>query len=124
MNALSECNAAPDLSMDDAMRIARTNPMPAGRILLVLFGFPLGIVAREMDNPYLHRWFFETRQQFGHRLFLKRGGFDGMAKLMQAGGNLGLLCDQDAGHRRRFLFLRPICRRSGPGLEVLGHHLG
>jgi KDO2-lipid IV(A) lauroyltransferase len=74
-----------------------------------LFGFPMGIVAREMDNPYLHRWFFETRQQFGHKLFLKRGGFEGMAELMQAGGNLGLLCDQDAGHRGVFVdfFGRP-----------------
>jgi KDO2-lipid IV(A) lauroyltransferase len=74
-----------------------------------MFGFPMGIVAREMDNPYLHRWFFETRQQFGHKMFLKRGGFVGMAELLQAGGNLGLLCDQDAGYRGVFVdfFGRP-----------------
>ena len=74
-----------------------------------LFGFPMGIVARKLDNPYLHRWFFESRQQTGHRLYDKRGGWDGMVELLQAGGNLGLLCDQDAGRRGVFVdfFGRP-----------------
>lgn len=68
-----------------------------------LFGFPMGIVARKLDNPYLHKWFFESRQNTGHRLYLKRGGWDGMNQLLQAGGNLGLLCDQDAGARGVFV---------------------
>ena len=74
-----------------------------------LFGFPMGIVARTLDNPYLHKWFFESRQQTGHRLYDKRGGWDGMVELLQAGGNLGLLCDQDAGRRGVFVdfFGRP-----------------
>ena len=25
------------------------------------FGFPMGIIAREMDNPYLHDWFARGR---------------------------------------------------------------
>lgn len=74
-----------------------------------LFGFPMGIVARKLDNPYLHKWFFESRQQTGHRLYDKRGGWDGMVELLRAGGNLGLLCDQDAGRRGVFVdfFGRP-----------------
>lgn len=68
-----------------------------------LFGFPMGIVARKLDNPYLHQWFFESRQQTGHKLYLKRGGWDGMNELLRAGGHLGLLCDQDAGHRGVFV---------------------
>lgn len=74
-----------------------------------MFGFPMGIVARKLDNPYIHRWFFESRVQTGHKLLLKQGGWDGIVELLQAGGNLGLLCDQDAGRRGVFVdfFGRP-----------------
>ena len=39
-----------------------------------MFGFPMGIVARKLDNPLIHRWFFESRAQSGHQVLLKRGG--------------------------------------------------
>lgn len=68
-----------------------------------MFGFRAGIVARKLDNPYLHAWFLKSREQSGHQLLLKNGGWDGMTDLMQAGGNLGLLCDQDAGKRGVFV---------------------
>lgn len=73
------------------------------------FGFPMGVVARHLDNPYLHRWFVRTREATGHRLYLKRGGFDGMIDVVAAGGNLILLADQDAGKRGVFVdfFGRP-----------------
>ncbi len=67
------------------------------------FGFPMGIVARKLDNPYLHRWFVRTREVTGHRLLLKSGGWDGITDLLSARGNLGLLCDQDAGRRGVFV---------------------
>ncbi|MCA9055656.1 MAG: lysophospholipid acyltransferase family protein [Planctomycetaceae bacterium] len=68
-----------------------------------MFGFPMGLIAREMDNPYLHRWFVETREAFGHRLYLKKGNFEGITDLMAAGGSLMLLGDQDAGKRGVFV---------------------
>ncbi len=68
-----------------------------------LFGFPMGLVAREMDNPYLHQWFVRTREAFGHRLYLKKGNFEGITELMEAGGSLMLLGDQDAGRRGVFV---------------------
>lgn len=68
-----------------------------------LFGFPMGLIAREMDNPYLHDWFVRTREDFGHKLYLKKGNFDGITELMGAGGNLMLLGDQDAGRRGIFV---------------------
>ncbi len=74
-----------------------------------LFGCPMGLIAREMDNPYLHDWFVRARQYTGHKLYLKRGSWDDMVKLLQAGGSLGLLGDQDAGKRGVFVdfFGRP-----------------
>ena len=74
-----------------------------GTALVGLWGFPMGIIAREMDNPYLHDWFRRQREITGHRMLLKSGDFDEMVALLQKGGNLGLLCDQDAGPRGVFV---------------------
>ena len=80
-----------------------------GTSLFGMWGFPMGIVAREMDNPYLHEWFRHYREITGHRLMMKSGGYDDMIALLQRGGNLGMLCDQDAGPRGLFVnfFGRP-----------------
>lgn len=74
-----------------------------GTTLFGMWGFPMGIVAREMDNPYLHNWFLNQREMTGHRMLLKSGNFDEMTALLEKGGNLGLLCDQDAGPRGIFV---------------------
>ena len=74
-----------------------------GTALFGLWGFPMGIIAREMDNPYLHDWFRKQRERTGHRMLLKSGDFDEMTVLLSKGGNLGLLCDQDAGPRGVFV---------------------
>jgi len=89
-----------------------------------LFGFPMGIVGRELDNPYLHRWFYESRQQTGHKLYLKKGASDGMVQLMDAGGNLGVLCDQDAGRRGVFVdfFGRPASTFKSIALMALQYN--
>jgi KDO2-lipid IV(A) lauroyltransferase len=74
-----------------------------GIALMGLWGFPMGIVAREMDNPHLDRWFRRYREFYGHRQMFKRGGYDDMLALLQCGGSLGLLGDQDAGQRGLFV---------------------
>ena len=74
-----------------------------GTALFGIWGFPMGIIAREMDNPYLHDWFRKQRELTGHRMFLKSGDYDNMVKLLEKGGNLGMLCDQDAGPRGVFV---------------------
>lgn len=74
-----------------------------GTTLFGMWGFPMGIVARELDNPYLHNWFKRFREMTGHRLMMKSGGYDDMTSLLEKGGNLGMLCDQDAGPRGLFV---------------------
>jgi Kdo2-lipid IVA lauroyltransferase/acyltransferase len=68
-----------------------------------LFGMRMGIVGRELDNPLLHNWFARFRQATGHRLYLKKGASDEMVQLLEAGGNLALACDQDAGPKGMFV---------------------
>lgn len=74
-----------------------------GTALFGVWGFRTGIVAREMDNPYLQAWFAKERQRTGHHLLAKKGDFDELLTLMQRGGNVGMLCDQDAGPRGLFV---------------------
>uniref|UniRef100_A0A7C4QMM0 Lipid A biosynthesis acyltransferase n=1 Tax=Schlesneria paludicola TaxID=360056 RepID=A0A7C4QMM0_9PLAN len=71
--------------------------------LMGIWGFPMGVVAREMDNPLLDAWFRRFREFHGHRQLGKRAGYDDMLTLLQRGGNLGLLGDQDAGPRGLFV---------------------
>ena len=71
--------------------------------LFGVWGFPMGVVAREMDNPYLDAWFRRYREQYGHRLLLKKGGYDELLEVLKRGGSVALLGDQDAGSRGLFV---------------------
>lgn len=74
-----------------------------------LFGFAMGVVARDLDNPYLHRWFARFREHSGAALISNRGAAPLMAEYMRRHGALGLLGDQDAGRKGLFVefFGRP-----------------
>ena len=61
------------------------------------FGFPMGVVARDLDNPYLHNWFARFRQATGHQLIAKQDCFDDMLAILEQGGRFARLGDQDAG---------------------------
>jgi Kdo2-lipid IVA lauroyltransferase/acyltransferase len=73
------------------------------------FGFPMGVVARHLDNPHLHRWFREFRESTGNSLILKHGAGADLSAIMERGGMATLLCDQDAGKNGLFVnfFGRP-----------------
>lgn len=62
-----------------------------------LFGFRMGLVARDLDNPYLHRWLTRLRRSTGHTSISKKGAATEMTALLAAGGTVALLADQDAG---------------------------
>lgn len=74
-----------------------------------LFGFPMGLVARDLDNPYLNRWFLKFRKYTGHRPISKNGGGGDITWLLAHGGHVALLGDQDAGPNGVFVdfFGRP-----------------
>ena len=67
------------------------------------FGFPMGVVARDLDNPYLHRWFEQFRRHTGHRLISKKGGGGEIVAAIERGGAVAMLGDQDAGSRGLFV---------------------
>jgi KDO2-lipid IV(A) lauroyltransferase len=68
-----------------------------------LFGFPIGVVARDLDNPYMNRWYEQFRQRVRHIHISKNGGGADMVSILEQGGYLALLADQDAGRRGLFV---------------------
>ena len=73
------------------------------------FGFPSAVVARDLDNPWLHRWFQRFRESTGNQLVSKAGAGAEVSDVLQRGGMASLLCDQDAGRSGVFVdfFGRP-----------------
>lgn len=73
------------------------------------FGFPMGVVARDLDNPWLHNWFLNYRESSGNWIISKSGGGTDLIRSLESCGMASLLCDQDAGSRGIFVdfFGRP-----------------
>jgi KDO2-lipid IV(A) lauroyltransferase len=56
-----------------------------------------GIVARRLDNPYLERLLGDLRHKTGLTLLDKNRDYQRMLDILERGGALGLVGDQDAG---------------------------
>src|SRR5205085_9867296 len=67
--------------------------------LFGVFGFPPSSVYRPLDNPHLDRFLRRFRARTGQKLIPKKGGYDEMLAVLNSGGILSFLADQDAGQR-------------------------
>ncbi len=61
---------------------------------LSMRGFPMGVVARPLDNPYLNAYTEKVRSAFGGRVIEKTNALRGMLGLLKDNGVLGILLDQ------------------------------
>ena len=86
-----------------------------------LLGFRSHAVARPLDNPFVDRFLRQLRERTGQRVLAKKGDFDRMEELLQRGGILGTLADQDAGARGPFVnfFGRPASTHKAIALMAL-----
>jgi len=57
-------------------------------------GIPLVIVARPLDNEYLHKLIFESRSQSGQVIIPKKNALFTLQKTLKQGKSIGLLPDQ------------------------------
>ena len=62
-----------------------------------------GIVARRLDNAYLDRWAAGLRRKTGLTLLDKHRDYPQMLDILERGGSLGMVGDQDAGARGLFV---------------------
>jgi len=66
-------------------------------------GFRTYAIARVLDNPYLERFLKSFRQRTGQTIIAKKDDFDRLTEVMQKGGQVATLADQDAGKRGVFV---------------------
>jgi KDO2-lipid IV(A) lauroyltransferase len=92
---------------------------------LGLLGFPTHAVARPLDNPYLDAYLRRFRESTGQKVLAKKGDFDQMQAILDQGGVLGTLADQDAGPRGLFVdfFGRPASTHKAIALLSLEHEV-
>lgn len=96
-----------------------------GGYALGLLGFRTCAVARPLDNPFLDDFLRRFRESTGQRLLAKHGDFEQMQALLERGGILATLGDQDAGQRGLFVdfFGRPASTHKAMALLCLEHHV-
>jgi|CXWL01.1.fsa_nt_gi KDO2-lipid IV(A) lauroyltransferase len=61
-----------------------------------IYGGPLYVVGRPLDNPRLDAELIRTRRKFGNELISKHGAARPILKTLAAGGRVGILIDQRA----------------------------
>ncbi len=66
-------------------------------------GFPLHAIYRPLDVKALDRWVLRTRSATGMILVDKFGGMSAMPAIMNAGGAVAFVADQNAGTRGMFV---------------------
>lgn len=66
--------------------------------VLIEQGFPeVGVIYRPLKNPKLEDWILRTRQRFGLRMLSRREGFLDAVHILDSGGAVAILFDQNAG---------------------------
>ncbi len=76
---------------------------------LAMFGFKSFAIARPLDNPYLDQLVRRFRQKTGQQLLAKKGELDRIEAILESGGIVCTLGDQDAGQNGLYVdfFGRP-----------------
>lgn len=92
----------------------------AGYVLAML-GFRSHAVARPLDNPYLDDLLRRLRERTGQKLLAKKGDLERMDDLLQSGGIVCTLGDQDAGRNGLYVdfFGRPASTHKAMALLAL-----
>jgi Kdo2-lipid IVA lauroyltransferase/acyltransferase len=89
--------------------------------VLATLGFNTTSIARPLDNPYVNQWLLGVREKKGQRILAKKGATSEVTQVLDAGGALSLIADQDAGKKGIFVefFGRPACTYKSIGLLAM-----
>ena len=92
-----------------------------GNVALGVLGFRPASIARRLDNPHLHRLVLSLRARQGQALLDKTEDYDKMLAVLESGGMLATLGDQDAGQRALYVdfFGRPASTHKAMALMAL-----
>ncbi|MEE8348485.1 MAG: lysophospholipid acyltransferase family protein [Acidobacteriota bacterium] len=64
-----------------------------------LYGHPLSFVVRPLDNPFLENWTRRLRTRVGNRVIGKHRSMRRILRVLQEGGDVGFLVDQNSQER-------------------------
>jgi KDO2-lipid IV(A) lauroyltransferase len=70
---------------------------------LATLGFEIVAVMRPLDNDYLNAYLLDRRERSGLRLLYKKGATQSAADVLEAGGSLCFIADQNAGSKGMFV---------------------
>lgn len=62
-----------------------------------IMGFRMHALARPLDNPWLWKWALSKREARGMRIITKFGATEELQKVVDAGGRIAFIADQNAG---------------------------
>lgn len=101
-----------------------------------IYGGPLHVVGRPLDNPRLDRELARSRARFGNELIPKRGAARPMMRVLARGGRVGILIDQRARPNEGIwvpffgqpayttpVLARMALRTGAPVVPIFGHPL-
>jgi KDO2-lipid IV(A) lauroyltransferase len=88
-------------------------------------GLPLTAVMRPLDNPLLNEFLVSSREAGGVGLLYKRGATESADDIIESGGTLCFIADQDAGRKGMFadFFGRPASWYKSIGLLAMRHRV-
>jgi len=71
--------------------------------LMATLGFPTSSVARPLDNPHLSEYVFGNRAKQGQKMIDKKGATNEVLDVIESGGAVGFVADQNAGSKGVFV---------------------
>jgi KDO2-lipid IV(A) lauroyltransferase len=71
--------------------------------MLATLGFPTYSVFRPLDNPYVNQWLHGVREKQGQKIIAKKGATQEVTEVLDRGGVVGFVADQNAGSKGLFV---------------------
>lgn len=125
---LKDLGPALDVLLDERGTILLTAHFGNWELLgytLATLGFPIHAVMRPLDNPYLNEYLERTRGKRGLKLLYKKGAMAQADDVLESGGALCFIADQDAGRKGIFVdfFGQPASTYKSIGLLAIQHNV-
>lgn len=94
-------------------------------LALSMLGFRMSALARPLDNPHLNEWLLGMRQRRGLEVLTKWGATNEVQRVIESGGRVGFIADQNAGDDGLFVpfFGRMASSYKSIGLLALRYRL-
>jgi KDO2-lipid IV(A) lauroyltransferase len=71
--------------------------------VLATLGFNTTSIARPLDNPYVNEWMLGVRERKGQKIIAKKGATEEVTEVLERGGAVGFIADQNAGSKGIFV---------------------